>query len=259
MHPQSNHSGSYMARNAHDRAFPGPAAADTYEALKACSITHGRAPGGSRPGRRRPLKARQVGATGQIGQGRTWTMISRPTAKVCQSTSTPPSFSPERNTPTIKSPKSVPKAAPRPPNSDVPPITTAVMAYRFPSWMAVLLLGGISSFQALFRGAFRALTTRPHFSPGRVCSPREAGEGATWGEMRAGGTGRSVPCDFTPVECLCQYLNDIDFLLAGAMRSAMMALTKCRRLWLSRATGTSDLSAILVKSGNEERERRHSV
>ena len=48
----------------------------------------------------------------------------------CQSTSTPASARPLRNTPTISAPISVPTIEPRPPNRLVPPITTAVMESR---------------------------------------------------------------------------------------------------------------------------------
>ena len=53
-----------------------------------------------------------------------------PIAKPCQTTSTPASCSPLRNTPTISAPTSVPSTMPRPPNRLVPPITTAVIESR---------------------------------------------------------------------------------------------------------------------------------
>src|SRR5688572_16207109 len=61
----------------------------------------------------------------------TATMIRKPTANSCHSTSTPESARPLRNTPTISAPISVPMIEPRPPNRLVPPITTAVMESRF--------------------------------------------------------------------------------------------------------------------------------
>ena len=57
----------------------------------------------------------------------TATMISTPTVNCCQSTSSPASAKPLRNTPTISAPISVPTIEPRPPNRLVPPITTAVI------------------------------------------------------------------------------------------------------------------------------------
>src|SRR5690349_7585159 len=61
----------------------------------------------------------------------TATMIRTPTAKSCQSTSKPLNARPLRNTPTMSAPMSVPMIEPRPPNSEVPPITTAVIESRF--------------------------------------------------------------------------------------------------------------------------------
>src|SRR5271166_6940918 len=61
----------------------------------------------------------------------TATMISTPIANSCHSTSRPASDTAERNTPTISAPTTVPTIEPRPPNSEVPPITTAVMLLRF--------------------------------------------------------------------------------------------------------------------------------
>src|SRR4029079_18658107 len=46
-----------------------------------------------------------------------------PIAKPCQTTSTPASCSPLRNTPTIRAPTSVPSTIPRPPNRLGPPHT----------------------------------------------------------------------------------------------------------------------------------------
>src|SRR5690349_23241613 len=60
----------------------------------------------------------------------TATMIRKPTANSCHSTSTPDSARPLRNTPTMSAPISVPTMEPRPPNRLVPPITTAVMLSR---------------------------------------------------------------------------------------------------------------------------------
>ena len=40
-------------------------------------------------------------------------------------------------TPTISAPKSVPRIEPRPPNSEMPPITTAVMLSILASWPEV--------------------------------------------------------------------------------------------------------------------------
>src|SRR3984957_17760232 len=57
----------------------------------------------------------------------TATMIRTPIANSCQSTSSPARETAERKTPTISAPTSVPMIDPLPPNSDVPPITTAVM------------------------------------------------------------------------------------------------------------------------------------
>src|SRR5690606_8701165 len=57
-------------------------------------------------------------------------MMRRPTVNSCQRTSTPASARPLRNTPTISAPTSMPMIEPLPPNSEVPPITTAVMASR---------------------------------------------------------------------------------------------------------------------------------
>src|SRR5262249_44131636 len=61
----------------------------------------------------------------------TATMINTPTVNSCQSTSSPESARPLRNTPTISAPISVPMIEPRPPNRLVPPITTAVIESRF--------------------------------------------------------------------------------------------------------------------------------
>src|SRR4051794_24358428 len=60
----------------------------------------------------------------------TATMIRMPTAKSCQRTSTPVRVKPLRSTPTMSAPKSVPMTRPRPPKSEVPPITTAVIESR---------------------------------------------------------------------------------------------------------------------------------
>src|SRR6202044_732884 len=60
----------------------------------------------------------------------TATMIRTPMANSCQSTSSPARDTAERKTPTISAPPSVPMIDPLPPNSEVPPITTAVMLSR---------------------------------------------------------------------------------------------------------------------------------
>src|SRR4051794_38262520 len=61
----------------------------------------------------------------------TATMISTPTAKSCQRTSTPVSVRPLRSTPTTGARTSVPNRGPRPPKRLFPPITPAVMESRF--------------------------------------------------------------------------------------------------------------------------------
>src|SRR6185312_2712523 len=66
----------------------------------------------------------------------TATMIRTPTAKSCHSSSSPERARPLRNTPTIKAPMTVPTIEPRPPNSEVPPITTAVIESRLEVWPA---------------------------------------------------------------------------------------------------------------------------
>src|SRR5262245_24338160 len=66
----------------------------------------------------------------------TATMLRKPTAKSCHSTSTPERARPLRKTPTISAPSSVPKIEPRPPNRLVPPITTAVIESRLAVWPA---------------------------------------------------------------------------------------------------------------------------
>src|ERR1700733_4463565 len=70
----------------------------------------------------------------------TATMIRTPMANSCQSTSSPASETAERKTPTISAPTSVPMIDPLPPNSDVPPITTAVMLSRLAFSPAVGLI-----------------------------------------------------------------------------------------------------------------------
>src|SRR3984957_16815996 len=70
----------------------------------------------------------------------TATMIRTPIANSCQSTSSPARDTAERKTPTISAPTSVPMIDPLPPNSDVPPITTAVMLSRLAFSPAVGLM-----------------------------------------------------------------------------------------------------------------------
>src|ERR1700722_2594521 len=70
----------------------------------------------------------------------TATMIRPPIANSCQSTSSPARETAERNTPTMSAPTSVPMIDPLPPNSDVPPITTAVMLSRLAFSPAVGLI-----------------------------------------------------------------------------------------------------------------------
>ena len=60
-------------------------------------------------------------------------MIKQPSANLCHKTSSPAIDKPELKTPTIKAPNNEPIIVPRPPNYDVPPITTAVIESKLPS------------------------------------------------------------------------------------------------------------------------------
>src|SRR5262249_20626147 len=70
----------------------------------------------------------------------TATMIRTPMANSCQRTSRPASETAEPKTPTTSAPTSVQWIDPRPPNSDVPPITPAVMLSRLAFSPAVGLM-----------------------------------------------------------------------------------------------------------------------
>ena len=63
----------------------------------------------------------------------TATMMRRPLKKKDHCGSTPRSLSPRENTPTISAPKSAPQIEPRPPKSEMPPITTAVIDWMLSS------------------------------------------------------------------------------------------------------------------------------
>ncbi len=60
-------------------------------------------------------------------------MIRTPIRKNVHCGSVPTSRSPISKTPTISAPKIIPTIDPRPPNSDTPPITTAVIAWILPN------------------------------------------------------------------------------------------------------------------------------
>ncbi len=57
-------------------------------------------------------------------------MMSTPVRNTFHCGSAPSMLSPIDTTPTIMAPNSVPRIEPRPPNSEMPPITVAVMAWR---------------------------------------------------------------------------------------------------------------------------------
>ena len=59
--------------------------------------------------------------------------MRQPKANRCHKTSKPAIDNPELKTPTINAPNSEPIIVPLPPNSEVPPITTAVIESKLPS------------------------------------------------------------------------------------------------------------------------------
>ena len=61
-------------------------------------------------------------------------MISTPIRKKVHCGSVPTSRRPISNTPTINAPKNMPTMLPRPPNSEMPPITTAVIDWMLPNY-----------------------------------------------------------------------------------------------------------------------------
>ena len=60
-------------------------------------------------------------------------MISTPIRKKVHCGSVPTRRRPISNTPTISAPKNMPTIEPRPPKSEMPPITTAVIDWMLPS------------------------------------------------------------------------------------------------------------------------------
>ena len=55
--------------------------------------------------------------------------MTRPLITICQNSDTPSSTRPSASTPMTNAPMSVPPIVPRPPISDVPPSTTAAIAF----------------------------------------------------------------------------------------------------------------------------------
>ena len=60
-------------------------------------------------------------------------MIKTPIRRYVHCGSVPASLNPSPNTPTVSAPNSMPNIEPRPPKSEMPPITTAVMLSMFAS------------------------------------------------------------------------------------------------------------------------------